>query len=114
MSNITITEIPADIPTDVNDLRIKGTSIHKVKGGVLNKLINCEEIDFGENKITSIEVGAFKGLITIRSRYGLWNHNRISELQPETFSGLRELKPLEIHLDHNLLTVICTMELFLD
>ena len=101
-----LSEISGDIWSDseeVNDLVLKQNQITVVRSNAFLKLRNLESINLLENRISSIEPGAFSGVAYKYFYLGLaWND--LSDLRGDMWNGISSIDTLD--LDDNKLTEI--------
>ena len=122
--NVNLTEIPTDIPREAVNVDLQYNYITHIPGNVFSHLDQCEILSLIANQISTIEQGAFNGLVKIRDldlrgnyitriqadmfsdlsqceKLSLWN-NQISVIESGAFRGLVGIR--DIYLDDNRLT----------
>ena len=94
--NKNLTEIPANIATDVTTLQLSFNSITKITNGVLD-LPALKTLSLYNNRISTIEPDTFSILENLKKL--LLQHNDISELNSQTFTGLSSLTELKLYFN---------------
>ena len=92
-----LTEIPGDIPDDVQEVFLGSNDITEIKANAFSNLANCTHLYLGKNKISKIEAGAFKGLDNLK--YLDLSNNSLESLGREVLDDLP--RPLELDLEGN-------------
>uniref|UniRef100_A0A7E4ZYZ5 Glycosyltransferase family 92 protein n=1 Tax=Panagrellus redivivus TaxID=6233 RepID=A0A7E4ZYZ5_PANRE len=93
-----LTHIPSNLPTGIEEIRLNGNRITKVPSKAFAKLSKLKSLDLSRNQINEIAADAFEGLHKLQHLHIF--HNNISELTPETFSGLTELDMLMLNANN--------------
>ena len=75
-----LTEIPTDIPSDVEEVMIVHNKISRVRRNVFENLTQCRSLDLHHNIITTIKKRAFNGLRNLEILY--LENNVISYIKP--------------------------------
>ena len=92
-----LTEIPDDIPDDVQEVFLGDNNIMEIKANAFSNLNDCTHLYLGRNKISKIETGAFEGLNNLK--YLDLRNNSLESLEPEVLDDLP--RPLELDLEGN-------------
>ena len=117
-TNLGITEVPTDIPTEAKYVYIHNNNISTIPSRVFAHLENCTELDLSYNRISEVNVGMFEGLVSLKRLLLMHNlidtvedrsflplcactevvlsENRIPEMRPEMFEGLASLRTLSM------------------
>lgn len=97
-----LTQVPTYIPAEVTQVELMGNRIRKIPLHVLSHRINCKKMFLDRNEISTIEEGAFSGLVAL-TLLDL-SHNHLSAVHHDTFSGLTALEFL--YLQYNAIHTI--------
>ncbi|XP_040839177.1 slit homolog 3 protein isoform X1 [Ochotona curzoniae] len=87
-----LTEIPANLPEGVVEIRLEQNSIRSIPAGAFSPYKKLKRIDISKNQISDIAADAFQGLKSLTSLvlYG----NKITEIAKGLFDGLVSLQLL--------------------
>ncbi|OCT88505.1 hypothetical protein XELAEV_18017132mg [Xenopus laevis] len=87
-----LTEIPANLPEGIIEIRLEQNSIKAIPAGVFTPYKKLKRIDISKNQISEIAADAFSGLKSLTSLvlYG----NKITEIPKGLFDGLVSLQLL--------------------
>jgi len=94
-NNRDLTEIPNDIPRNVQKLFLNHNKIEKIEEASLAHLQNLKELSLRGNKLSSIEPGMFRGLYRLQKLY--LNYNEIKSIAANSFEDLMLLDYLDLH-----------------
>ncbi|PAA85425.1 hypothetical protein BOX15_Mlig016971g3 [Macrostomum lignano] len=97
-----LSEVPEDIPTNVQELHLENNKITLIRRGTFRRLTQLRRLFLNGNQISRLEEGAFEGLDNLYSL--VLSRNSIRELPRGIFQGLKFLQLLL--LDANKLTCI--------
>ena len=90
-----LTDIPNDIPDDVEKIYLSKNQIANIKSGIFIKKFSCISLQLDYNKLTEIRNDMLTGLVLLE-----WlslEHNEIKTIYPFAFAGLPSLKGLYLH-----------------
>ena len=90
-----LTDIPKDIPDDVDKIYLSENQIANIESGVFVKNSRCIKLQLDYNKLTEIRNDMLTGLVYLE-----WlslEHNEIKTIYPFAFAGLPSLKGLYLH-----------------
>ena len=96
-SEMDLTEVPSNIPSNTTVLDLSHNNITVLKADSFNNLTDLREIRPTYNHLRDIQNGSFNGLLNLRILSV--SFNCLTLLKPGTFLGLTSLKRLL--LDHN-------------
>ena len=89
-----ITEVPHDIPAEAEEVNLRYNQIVVIRENAFSHLNVCEKLYLSRNKIHAIEVGAWNGLISLKT-LTLFN-NEIEVLKKDSFSHLSACEELDL------------------
>ncbi|KAJ8025760.1 Slit-like 2 protein [Holothuria leucospilota] len=92
-SNRELLSFPESIPTYTTELRMNGNELTRISNdGIFHNLPKLKRLDLRENRISSIEEGAFDGAGTVAEL--LLTSNELTKLPDQAFRGLKNLRIL--------------------
>ena len=103
---------PSDIPTSVKQVRISGNPITAILNDTFDKLEDCELLSLAYNEIYTLEVHAFRWMLSLKVLY--LNDNNILFLRKGVFDLKGDFDPntrptlSEIYLQNNRMTILTT------
>jgi len=94
-NNRDLTEIPSDLPRNVQKLYLNHNKIEKIDDAALAHLQNLKELSLRGNKLSIITPGMFRGLYRLQKLY--LNYNQITSIDATSFEDLMLLDYLDLH-----------------
>ena len=87
-------EVPSDIPAQAVEVDLVLNQIEVIKENSFSHLSKCEELNLWSNKIHTIEVGAWYGLVSLKTLF--LSRNEIKVLKKDSFSHLSVCETLRV------------------
>ncbi len=97
-----LTEVPKNIPPQALSVVLARTKIDLIKQDAFKHLNVCQDLYLNDNRIKTIEIGAFNGLISLKKLY--MPHNEIEVIKENVFKPLNACE--ELKLDNNTIKTI--------
>ncbi len=89
---------PPDIPANVLKVQLSWNAFTYVPRNYFKNLSHCVDLDLCCQQISTIEFGAFSGLVSLQ--FLKLGGNELSTLHQHTFLHLQSLRELQIHGNH--------------